>query len=112
MEVLNLNEQITYLRETEIKSIQSEIKSLNPNEDKRIYNDKILKINNKYDLIMKKLQEMLQHDPVVFENLSENETLDKVTVEFINDAQIIRNESLKESLKSIQKSHESFDRLM
>ena len=104
--------EITYLRETEIKSIQSEIKSLNPNDDKRIYNDKILKINNKYDLIMKKLQEMLQNDPVVFENLSENETLDKVTVEFINDAQIIRNESLKESLKSIQKSHESFDRLI
>ena len=112
--------EINFLRDSELKNLETEISYLKnktfDDQDEEYYKSqneqKLISIVEKYDNITKKLNIMLKHDPNIYENTLNIETLDKVTVELINDAQIIRDESLKDALRSIEKSHESFDNLL
>ncbi|MBR4237314.1 hypothetical protein IKQ02_02640 [bacterium] len=107
--------EITFLKETEIKNLEDEIDQLAKDDEKiNAYKkqEKLTAILQKYDAITKKLNEMLVNDPDINRSTEQIETLDRVTIDLINDAQIIRKQSLKNALVSIEKSHESFDALL
>ena len=102
--------EIKEIKEVELGAILQRIEYFKDNtQEKKDYNvEKVNETLDKFQKVNERLTNLIKNDPLIVDQKVQVEKVDRVVLNGIDRAQIIRNKSLEESVKSLKAAEDEF----